>query len=145
MWEGAPCRGTPSRRVACTRFASTSTVAKDLALYHSQSVVELSAWPRLFEFDDDLSDGDMEHDQTDLDPERKRRDDLAQLRSSQQAKFELAKRAAVEASGKEWHWVHRNGDIEPSYAVAGEIGYDVPCDRDAALLASGEPRMMLGA
>ena len=120
-------------------------MAKDLALYHSQSVVELSAWPRLFEFDDDLSDGDMEHDQTDLDPERKRREDLAQLRSSQQAKYELAKRAAVEASGKEWHWVHRDGEIEPSYAVAGEIGYDVPCDRDAALLASGEPRMMLGA
>ena len=39
----------------------------------------------------------------------------------------------------------RGGDIEPGYAVAGEIGYDVPCDRDAALLASGEPRMMLGA
>ena len=120
-------------------------LAKDLTLYHSQSVVELSAWPRLFEFDDDLSDGDMEHDQTDLDPERKRREDLAQLKSSQQAKFELAKRAAVEASGKEWHWVHRGGDIEPSYAVAGEVGFDVPCDRDAALLASGEPRMMLGA
>ena len=120
-------------------------LAKDLALYHAQSVVELSALPRLFEFDDDLSDGDMEHDQTDLDPERKRREDLAQLRSSQQAKYELAKRAAVEASGKEWHWVHRDGDIEPSYAVAGEIGYEVPCDRDAALLASGEPRMMLGA
>ena len=37
------------------------------------------------------------------------------------------------------------GEIEPSYAVAGEVGYEVPCDRDAALLASGEPRMMLGA
>ena len=120
-------------------------LAKDPVLYHAQSIVELSSWTQLFEMDDPLSDGDIQHDQTDLDPDRKRLEDLAQLRSSQQAKFELAKRAAVEATDQEWHWVHRGGEIEPSYCVGGEIGHDVPCDRDAALAASGEPRMVLGA
>ena len=128
----------------CAGFLTLSDV-KGVFREVAPHVAERKIEAIFFEFDDDLSDGDMEHDQTDLDPERKRREDLAQLKSSQQAKFELAKRAAVEASGKEWHWVHRDGDIEPSYAVAGEVGYDVPCVRDAALLASGEPRMMLGA
>ena len=97
-----------------------------------------------FEFDDDLSDGDIKDTTRPiLDPERKRRGpgETAVVATSSTAR----QAPAVEASGKEWHWVHRNGEIEPSYAVAGEIGYDVPCDRDAALLASGEPRMMLGA
>jgi len=35
--------------------------------------------------------------------------------------------------------------IDPSYESPGQIGYDVPCDRDEAMLIAGEPRMLKGA
>mmetsp|Transcript_27001 Transcript_27001/g.83173 ORF Transcript_27001/g.83173 Transcript_27001/m.83173 type:complete len:102 (+) Transcript_27001:592-897(+) len=52
----------------------------------------MGEWMRLFDFDDEMSEGDMEYDQTDMPPERKRLEDIAQLKSSQQAKYELHKR-----------------------------------------------------
>ena len=61
----------------------------------------------------------MEHDQTDLDPGGRRGQSAFGRRNKRSRARE---RAAVEASGKEWHWVHRDGEIEPSYAVSGEIG-----------------------
>ena len=92
----------------------------------------------------------MEYDQTDLDPERKRLEDIASMKSSQQAKYELAHRKAVEDEGLQWHWVHNhdgpNGyQIDPSYESPGQIGYDTPCDRELAMIADGDPRMIKGA
>jgi len=35
--------------------------------------------------------------------------------------------------------------IDPSYETVGQIGYDVPCDREQAMIASGDPRAIKGA
>ena len=59
------------------------------------------------------------------------------MKSSQQAKYELAHRKAVEDEGLQWHWVHNHDgpdgyQIDPSYESPGQIGYAVPCDRERA-------------
>ena len=113
-------------------------LAKNLKFYHASFDVGAGNWSRLFEFDDEMSDGDMDMDQTDLDRERKRVEDIAQMRGSQNAKYELAKRKLCEDAGLQWSWCHNydgpNGyQIDPSYESPGQIGYDMPIDRELAL------------
>ncbi|KAH8057952.1 hypothetical protein JL722_6496 [Aureococcus anophagefferens] len=74
-------------------------LAKNLTMYHTYFCVSMGNWSRLFEFDEEMSDGDMDMDQTDLDRERKRIEDIASMKSSQQAKYELAKRKRCEDAG----------------------------------------------
>ncbi|KAK7235281.1 hypothetical protein SO694_00068149 [Aureococcus anophagefferens] len=118
-------------------------LAKNLTMYHTYFCVSMGNWSRLFEFDEEMSDGDMDMDQTDLDRERKRIEDIASMKSSQQAKYELAKRKRCEDAGLQWHWVHNydgpNGyQIDPSYEAPGQIGATCPrtgswcCARRAA-------------
>ena len=117
-------------------------LAKNLTMYHTYFCVSMGNWSRLFEFDEEMSDGDMDMDQTDLDRERKRIEDIASMKSSQQAKYELAKRKRCEDAGLQWHWVHNydgpNGyQIDPSYEAPGQIGYDMPTDRELVLRQAG--------
>lgn len=115
-------------------------LAKSLAQLHASPFVGDAKWDRLFEEDDPLSDADMDDDRTDLPKDRKRLEELSQLRTSQQAKFEVAKRERVEQAGKSWTWVNtddKDEPIAPSYMVPDQIGYDVACDRHLVLKQAG--------
>lgn len=115
-------------------------LAKSLAQLHASPFVGDAKWDRLFEDDDPLSDADMDDDRTDLPKERMRLEELSQLKTSQQAKFEVAKRERVEQAGKSWTWVNtddKDEPIAPSYMVPDQIGYDVPCDRHLVLKQAG--------
>lgn len=114
-------------------------LAKCLAALHAGAVSD-GNWDRLFEFDDALSNDDMDDDRTDLAPDRQRLERLAAMKSSQQAKYEGEKRRLVEKAGKSWTWVHtddKEDPIAPSYMVPDQIGYDVPCDRQLVLKEAG--------
>lgn len=112
-------------------------LAKSLAHLHRGAIAD-GNWHKLFDYDDALSDDDMEDDRTDLDPARKRQERIAQMKGREQCKFEQAKRQAVEDQGLSWTWTNSPDDpFAPSYMVPNQIGYDVPCDRQRAIEQAG--------
>jgi len=122
-------------------------LAKSSSHLHAKHAhVADSRWFKLFAFDDDIAEDDMEHDRTDLDPDALRRMRLAQQRGSENAALESAKRKQCERNGTHWSWIdHKDRDpaqhptdtVEPSYVVPGQLGYDTPLDRSLVLKNSG--------
>jgi len=140
-------------------------VKSSTALYKDRSGLEPAdaQWPRLFDFDDLLEPDDMDYDRTDMDPIFSRRLALAQKKASEKASLELAKREKCEALGIPWTWVMDDGssppqladpsmamttrvpsdqgpggDIQPSYLIPGQSGYDVPVDTHLVLRETGK-------
>ena len=95
-------------------------LAKQMQRFHRADYDHgANMWARLFACDDELSDGDMDHDYTDLQHEYRSRHRAAGVQASEAGKADIGLRDDVEASGEDWWWQFNDDktDMLPSYAV----------------------------